>query len=78
MMDGMSEGRAIGRREFLRTAGRILALGLAAAGAALLWRKGRIDLSAPRCRLDDGCRLCPTRGGCARLRARRKEAHGGA
>jgi hypothetical protein len=78
MMGRMAGTQTPSRREFLRTAGRILALGLAAAGAVLLWRKGRIDPSAPRCSLDDGCRLCPTRGGCAWLRARRKESHGGA
>lgn len=77
MMEGMAGTPTSSRREFLRAAGRILVLGLAAAGAALLWRRGRIDPFAARCRLEDGCRLCPARGGCARLRAGGKGAHGG-
>jgi hypothetical protein len=78
MMEPMTDGNGGGRREFFRAAGRCLVLGLTALGTGLLWRKRKIDPSAPRCSADGRCAACPTRGECAWLRARRKGSHGGA
>jgi hypothetical protein len=80
MMNIMKDGKE-GRREFFRKAGRCLALGLTGAGMGFLLWEGKIDPSAPRCRLEGKCAGCPSRRGCAWLRpapVKRKDAHGGA
>jgi hypothetical protein len=78
MMSVMTDGKESSRREFFRAVGRGLILALIALGTGLLWGKGKIDPSAPRCSADGQCPACPARGECAWLRARRKGSHGGA
>ncbi len=77
MIDGMADKESgEGRREFLRTAGRCLVLGLAGAGTAVLLTKRRIDPTSRSCTGAGACGPCPSRGRCPKVP--RKDAHGGA
>ncbi len=66
----MDNQAAPGRRDFLKTGLRAIALGVIAAVAAFLGLRGvRAGKDAGVCVLDLPCRNCPAFNGCADIRA---------